>query len=116
MPKTTGIPEDYRTGWLDKLDGRLALAGEVRSRFAQLTQDLGGADRLSYAQRSLCERAIWLEYWLASQERELAAGREFDVGRWTQGLNSLQGVLSRLGLERKSRDLSLNDYLQKAGQ
>ncbi|WP_142494757.1 hypothetical protein [Thalassovita litoralis] len=56
-----------------------------------MTDDLGGVDRLSYSQRSLVERALWIEHWIAQQERELAEGRigAFDAGRWTQATNSL---------------------------
>jgi hypothetical protein len=74
------ILAQFHNGWLDALDFRTAMTKEMRDRFVALTNDLGGADRLSYAQRSLCERALWLEYWLASQERSLAAGSEFDAG------------------------------------
>lgn len=109
-------PEQFKAGWLDGLDGRTNLAVELRARYRELTNDLGGADRLSYAQRSLAERALWLEYWLAEQERELARGGEFDVGKWTQAFNSLQGVFAKLGLERKPREVpSLHEYLQTRG-
>lgn len=111
--KTRDVPDRFSSGWLDALDTRTALARHMRDRYAALTDDLGGMDALSYAQRSLCERALWLEYWLASQERELAKGEPFDVGRWTQAANSLQGIYSKLGLERKARDVpDLHDYLK----
>lgn len=115
--ETRGIPETYQMGWLQKLDGRLALAREMRDRFDVLTDDLGGADSLSYAQRSLCERALWLEFWLASQERELAQGEPFEVNKWIQGTNSLQGVFSKLGLQRQAKPVqSLTEYLQEAAE
>ena len=89
----------------------------MRDRFVALTNDLGGVDRLSYAQRSLCERALWLEFWLASQERSLAAGSEFDAGKWTQACNALQGIFTKLGLKRVPRDVpDLSQWLQKRGQ
>jgi hypothetical protein len=106
------IPEQFQTGWLDALDGRMALAKDIRARYRALTDDLGGADALSYAQRSLCERALWLEFYLAEQERDLATGGEFDAGRWTQGCNALLGLFSRLGLKRKARDVpTLREYI-----
>jgi len=103
--KYRDVPDRFATGWLDALDTRTQLARHMRSRFAALTDDLGGMDGLSYAQRSLCERALWLEYWLASQERELATGQPFDVGKWVQAANSLQGIYSKLGLQRVARDV-----------
>ena len=110
--KSKAIPEQFQTGWLTALDGRLSLARELRERYQALTDDLGGADQLSYAQRSLSERALWLEYWLATQERELAAGAEFDVARWTQAANSLQGIFAKLGLHRVARDaMTLQQFI-----
>ena len=112
-------PHSYAPGWLDALDYRTALARNLRDRFETICADLGGADRLSYMQRSLVERGLWLEYWLSQQERTLAEGGEFDVGRWIQAANSLQGIYSRLGLERQTRDApDLQEYLkgQGAGQ
>jgi len=47
------VPAQFHNGWLDALDFRTAMAKEMRDRFVALTNDLGGADRLSYAQRSL---------------------------------------------------------------
>ena len=96
-------PNKFNTGWLADLDGRTAIAQVMRERYQAFTNDLGGVERLSYAQRSLVERALWLEYWLAQQEQALASGADFDVARWTQAANSLQGILSKLGLDRRDR-------------
>lgn len=103
--KSQHVPERFEAGWLTVLDGRTEIAKHMRERWQAFTDDLGGADRMSYAERSLAERALWLEYWLASQERELAAGNDFDVGRWTQAANALHGILSKLGLERRTREV-----------
>lgn len=118
MAKQTGnraaeIPIKFERGWLSLLDGRTNLAQNLRLRYDEVCTDLGGTDSLSYFQRSLIERSLWLEYWLSKQERELAAGNvEFDVGKWVQAVNSLQGVYSRLGLTRKAKPVqSLESYL-----
>jgi len=97
----------FTTGWRGELDNRTALAQVMRERYLEFTDDLGGADSLTYAKRSLVERVLWLEYWLAQQERALAQGEEFDVGRWTQAVNALQGILSKLGLERQDKDFTM---------
>jgi len=108
------IPEKYAPGYLDELDGRLAVAQVMRERYRAFTDDLGGADRLSYAQRSLVERALWLEYWLAEQEQSLARGADFDVGKWVQAANSLQGILTKLGLDRQAKDVpDLHTYMKQ---
>lgn len=105
MTKQTTPPSKLSQGWLTELDGRTGIAQVMRERYQAFTDDLGGADRLSYAQRSLVERALWLEYWLADQERTLASNGEFDVGKWVQAANSLQGILTKLGLNRVARDV-----------
>lgn len=119
MAKLAEIPERFAAGYIDRLDGRTAIAVTMRNRWQQMTDDLGGADRLSYAQRSLVERALWLEHWLAVQEEALASGDcgNFDAGRWTQACNSLMGILKTLGIERRQKDVTdLQTYLrQKAG-
>jgi len=107
-------PKKFNTGWLSELDGRTAIAQVMRERYAAFTNDLGGVERLSYAQRSLVERALHLEYWLAQQERALIEGADFDVGKWTQAANALQGILSKLGLDRQAKDVpNLHDYLKQ---
>lgn len=112
--KTGEVPERFRAGWLGALDGRLSLARDLRQRFAEVCNDLGGQDRLSYMQRSLIERSLWLEFWLAQQERELAGGEDFDVGKWVQATNALQGIYSKLGLQRQTQEVpSLSQYLAK---
>ena len=114
MTKTASAPDKFQQGWISELDGRYAVAQVMKERYAAFTNDLGGADRLSYAQRSLVERALWLEYWLAQQEQSLAKGKEFDVAKWTQAANSLQGILTKLGLNRVAKDVpDLAEYLAK---
>lgn len=110
--KDAEVPEKYAQGWLDNLDGRYGLARELRQRFAMVCDDLGGVDSLSYYQRSLVERSLWLEYFLTRQEHDLMQGENFDAGKWIQGCNSLQGIATRLGLHRKARDVpTLASYL-----
>ncbi len=115
--KQDSIPNKYQSGWLDGLDSRTAIAKEIRDRYKSLTDDLGGLSHLSYQQRSLAERSIWLEHFLASQERKLSEGGDFDVNRWIQAANSLQGLYSKLGLTRVARDVqTLDQYLSKKTQ
>ena len=114
--KNRDISAKYHGGWLSELDSRTTIAKDVRERYQALTEDLGGLPSLSYQQRSLAERSIWLEYWLSSQERELAEGKDFDVGKWVQAANGLQGIYAKLGLSRVSKDAtSLATFLKNRG-
>lgn len=115
QPKYRDIPDRFAAGYLERLDGRTAIAVEMRARWQSITDDLGGVDRLSYSQRSLVERALWIEHWIAQQERELAEGRieAFDAGRWTQATNSLLGLYRTLGIERRAKDVTdLASYIK----
>ncbi|WP_449361221.1 hypothetical protein [Alishewanella longhuensis] len=84
----------------------------MQQRFDAYASDLGGVDRLSYAQRSLLEHCLFLQYWLNQQEQALATGSgEFDSGKYTQALNSLSGLIAKLGLHRIAREISLADVM-----
>jgi hypothetical protein len=112
--KKRTVPAKFQRGWLASLDGRLAVAQTMRNRFAVVCDDLGGVDRLSYMQRSLVERSLWLEYWIVQHECDLAAGRAFNAGSWIQAANALQGLYTKLGIERRAREVpALADYLKK---
>lgn len=116
MTKTTEIPDRYSPGWMGKLDQRTSLAQELSRRHRQLCDDLGGLPALSYQQRALTERALFLELHLQTEEAKLANGEDFDSGRWVQACNALTGVLKTLGLERRARDVpSLPEYLAQQG-
>jgi hypothetical protein len=52
------VSAKFSNGWLDGLDGRLGIAKELRRCFEAMAGDLGGSANLSYAKRSLCERAL----------------------------------------------------------
>lgn len=108
------IPKQYAPDWLEKLDGRTAIARAVTDRLHALENDLGGRDALSYQQRSIAKRAIWIEALIEQQEAALARGDNVDVGRLTQANNSLLGLYKTLGLERKAKDTpTLSDYLNR---
>jgi len=112
MTQTQAIPKEYSPDWLERLDGRTRLAQVINSRYHQLTTDLGGVDALSYQQRSLCKRAIYLEAMLEQWETALGKGEDVDSGKITNCLNSLLGVYRTLGLNRQTREVSLSDVLK----
>lgn len=109
------VPKKFKAGFINELDGRTNIAQEMRARHIALTDDLGGSDKLSYQQLSLVERSLWLEYFLAEQEKVLATGGDFDSGRWTQAVNSLQGIYAKLGLDRVRQVRNVTDYLTARG-
>ena len=112
MAKLDKPDSAFTHSWRSDLDGRTAIAQVMTAKYNLLTDDLGGHDNLSYQKRSLVERVLWLEYWLSEQEKDLATGGEFDVNKWIQGCNSLQGIYAKLGLNKQKNMQDLSTYLQ----
>ena len=112
MQRNATMPTEFTPRFLEHMDGRTVAARTLRQRLAEIHADLGGEASLSYAQRSLCRRAVWLESWIETQEAKAAEGADVDIGRQTQALNALLGLWRTLGLERRQRDVpSLHEYL-----
>jgi hypothetical protein len=104
--KATELPSRYDEGFLDGLDGRFRIAREVRDRLAVVHADLGGEAHLSYLQRSLAKRYVWLELHHEADEARLARGEAVNLGAHVQRLNSMIGVARILGIERQRRPLN----------
>jgi hypothetical protein len=68
--------------------------------------DLGGADRLSEAQKSLIRRAAALELELEQMEGKLSMGESIDLDAFGRATNTLRRTLETIGLERQARDVS----------
>lgn len=113
-PKTKAPAPEYTPNWLESLDGRTGIAQQLRHRYACMTSDLGGEEHLSYMQRSLVTRALHLEYFLELEETKLrnGGGADFDSGKWAQANNALQGILSKLGLQRQAREVSIGEFVK----
>ncbi len=111
--KPVSLPDRFSEQFLEGMDGRSRIAKELRSRLDDLMQDLGGELSLSYQRRSLAKRAVFLEATIEGREAALARGDDVDLGPLIQGVNSLIGLYRVLGLNRRSREVSLNEYLEK---
>jgi len=117
MGRYNVLPDEFTPRFLDALDGRTVVAKTLRARLSEIMADLGGEDQLSYAQRSLVRRAVWLESWIETQEAAAAEGEQVDIGRQVQALNSLVGLWRTLGLERRQKNApTLQEYLRSKEQ
>ncbi len=114
--KLVKVPDTYTPNFLSTLDGRARVAKELRSRLIALQNDIGGEANLSYQQRSICERIVHIEALIQSMEHGMAEGREVPLGNYIQGLNTLVGLFKTIGLERRTKELSLAEYLQSKKQ
>jgi hypothetical protein len=108
--KLATIPSTYDPQFMERLDGRSNLAWIIPERVAAIETDLGGADNLSYARRSLVKRAVWLEAVVETFEQGLAEDQLTDLGAYTQAINSMLGIYRQLGIERRPRHVSALDY------
>lgn len=116
MPKQSAPPQQYTPDWLNTLDGRTTARQVLNKRHSDLCHDLGGFDLLSYQQRALVDRAIFLEYHLQQEEQKLATGGDFDSGKWVQACNSLSGIFKSLGLKRQAREVTMADVIKGASK
>jgi hypothetical protein len=99
------IPDRYAPDFADRLDKRTSVAKAICARIETIETDMGGADSLSHARRSLVRRVVWLEAIIEHAEQRLAAGEAVDLGGHTQAINSLLGLYRLIGLERRQKPM-----------
>jgi hypothetical protein len=97
------------------VDGRTTQARRFKEVFTNITQDLGGDP--TEAQKAIAARAATLCVWCEAAEVEFASGGELDVATYSTVSNAMRRLLTDLGLERRSRDVtpSLSDYIAGKG-
>lgn len=112
MAKRNTIPTTFTPKFWELADGRTTAAKEIRRRFERLQEDTG-AD--SYQKELLCQHAIFLAIQLETMQVEAAETGEFDFGVYTQGVNALSGLLSKLKLERAVQEVvtDLKTYMRE---
>jgi len=91
---------------LDQVDGRTLAAKRVRDVIGTLQSDLGGADRLTEAQRQLVTRGALLGAFLEHCEASWINGESVDIAGYLSAINAQRRVLATIGLERRARDVS----------
>lgn len=101
---------------LSDLDGRTNAAKAARALIADLESDLGGADRLSAAERALVVRAAVTGAMVEHLEATWLSGGEYDVAAYTTLAKLQLRLLTALGLQRRPRDVTpdLTDYVAQA--
>jgi hypothetical protein len=113
--KTKTLPVKYVPGFLRELDRRTDVSRRLREAFDEICDDLGGQPQLSRTRLSLIERFVWLEEILQGIEQQIATRPKNSgelLSRWIQGLNSLQGLAGKIGLQRDAkRTLTLQSYV-----
>jgi hypothetical protein len=99
---------------LTDLDQRTSAARDAKALVEALESDLGGATRLSAAERELVQRAALASAMLREAEANWLAGRGLDVAAYTTLANTQSRILKLLGLERRPTDVTpdLTKYIE----
>ncbi|MGH8227338.1 MAG: hypothetical protein ACREU3_05460 [Steroidobacteraceae bacterium] len=109
----TQLPAKFDPDFIERLSKRYSLTHIVHDRLAALEAHCGGD--LSYVQRSLIKRTVWLELLTESYEQKVASGEQIDVGALTQLNNTLKGLYKDLGIRPTAKKaMGLHEYLAKA--
>ena len=112
--KAADVPDYFQENFLNGMDGRLVVARTLRDRLKELTNDLGGLSQLSYQERSLAKRCVHLERVVERFEATLARGGTVEYGHYFGLINALSGLLSKLGLKRRPKQIqSLQEYVKE---
>jgi hypothetical protein len=107
------LPKRYRKGVLARVNRTTTLGRELNEVFASVVEDAGGVEAMTVGSLMLAERLTFLDAMARALERQIAQdplGQPELVGRWTQLVNALQGLVKTLRLDR-SRDGSVLDAL-----
>lgn len=98
----------------EELDGRLNALKAFERRVSAIKSDLGGADQLSTMEIDLVEAFANSAVVLDGLNVRLLLGAPVDRTELAATISSMVRVASRLGLRRRSRDVtpSLKEYLK----
>lgn len=111
-PRT--VDKRFRPGFIADLDGRYPVVRGLKHRFACYLADLGGAANLSHMEQTVVKRIVHLEHLVEQKESSLIRGESVEVHSYLASVNTLLGLLSKIGLKRRAKTLSLKDYLTHA--
>ncbi len=98
------------------LDGRTNAAKIFDRLVADIEADLAGRDQMSAIEHQLVEAFAGAAVTLHHLNTKLALGESIDVSQHAQCVGAMVRVASRLGLTRRSRDVTprLSDILREA--
>ncbi|MGO9049922.1 MAG: hypothetical protein ACLPXW_08405 [Xanthobacteraceae bacterium] len=95
------------------LDNRTNAAKFFDRLVVAVQNDLGGCDNLSAIERALIEAFCGATVTLNDLNAKLLLGQTIDIGQHTATVSAMVRVASRLGLQRRAREVgpSLQEYL-----
>lgn len=101
--------------FLEEVDGRTGPAKRFKELYGEITNDIGGREHISEAQRQLARRAATLAAIAESMEALWVVGAPtFALNEYITLTNALNRVFGVLGIERKPREMGSLDKLIEA--
>jgi hypothetical protein len=102
------------TALLPDIDGRSAIARRFKDITSAILADQGGADQCAESRLQLVRRFAAAAVLAEQLESRLANGEQIDIQEHALLCSTLARLASRIGLERRARDVTtLADYLQR---
>jgi hypothetical protein len=110
---STEVAARYHEDFMEAMDGRGRIVKTLRQRLGALVADLGGLAELSYQERSLCRRIVFLERHVEKKELSLAHGGTVAEADYLSAINCLSGLFGKIGISRRARPVqSVEDYMR----
>jgi len=105
------LPKRFEPRFWEDADQRHSIVRIIKRRYHALKLDVG-ADSLQ--KDLLVQRAAFISTILETQEVVAAEGGGLDLGSYVQAANALSGLLIRLGLEKRIKNVNdLRTYLDQ---
>lgn len=109
----SSLPARYRKGFAWNLDMRVPIAMQVSNEVIEWSQHLGGDDQVGKDDQLRIERATFLTLKLREHETAVLRGETGTLTeeQYAQWVNSLHGLVNRLGPRRSRNAHDLRTYL-----
>ncbi len=105
----------YQADFIDRLDYRTEIYGNLSKSYAQILDDLGGVENLSRIELSLAERFVYVEYQIRRLEIKMSEnGDDSELfENWIKLNNAINSIAAKLGVARRKKEGSeLQEYIQ----
>ena len=110
LEKSVELPTTFSPRLWSDADGRIAIVKAIRKKAGEYKED-SNAD--TSMKETLCERAAFIRVRLDSYELEMIEGKAIAEGVYTQMVNCLSGLLTKLGLDKQAANgPTLEGYLK----
>jgi hypothetical protein len=108
------LDASFKPQFWEELDEDLPITRKLKKLYRRLKDDTAST---SAPKSLICQRAAFIAVQLESLEVAAVEKGKLDVGVYTQSVNALSGLLSKLGLEKKVATTKggLKAYLRDAG-